>query len=154
MERMHGLGGVYGGCVFLISGWQIEQQKKLQKPNTTKALDGRRLIFCHATTNQKHAGVTEGGWDRPRNHARTLGERDGSNELLAEGDEDDNDEYGKDSDIPDDNDEYAVGVDGVSEPLDEGDDQRCLRTSMPCESAAKRALTLRASYSQWAALRV
>jgi hypothetical protein len=43
----------------------------------TKALDGRRLIFCHATTNQKHTGVTEGGWDRPRNRARKLGERDG-----------------------------------------------------------------------------
>ncbi len=42
-----------------------------------KALDGRRSIFCHATTNQKHAGVTEGGWDRPCNRARTLGERDG-----------------------------------------------------------------------------
>jgi hypothetical protein len=26
-----GQGGVYGGGVFLISGWQIEGQKKLQK---------------------------------------------------------------------------------------------------------------------------
>jgi hypothetical protein len=33
--------------------------------------------FFQATTNQKHAGVTEGGWDRPHNRARTLGERDG-----------------------------------------------------------------------------
>ena len=33
--------------------------------------------FFHATTNQKHAGVTEGGWDRPHERARTLGERDG-----------------------------------------------------------------------------
>ena len=33
--------------------------------------------FFHATTNQKHAGVTEGGWDRPHDRARTLGERDG-----------------------------------------------------------------------------
>ncbi len=43
----------------------------------TKALDGRRSIFCHATTNQKHAGMTEGRWDRPRDCARTLGEHDG-----------------------------------------------------------------------------
>ena len=64
----------------------------------TKALDGRRLIFCHATTNQKHAGVTEGGWDRPHDRARTLGECDGNNE----GNKDDNKEYGKDGNIPDD----------------------------------------------------
>jgi hypothetical protein len=43
----------------------------------TKALDGRRSIFCHTTTNQKHAGVKEMGWDRPRDRARSLGERDG-----------------------------------------------------------------------------
>ena len=30
-----------------------------------------------------------------------------------------------DGDIPYDDDEYAVGIDGVSEPLDEGDDQHC-----------------------------
>jgi hypothetical protein len=66
------------------------------------------LIFCHVTTNQKHAGVTEGGWDRPRNCARTLGERDGNDKPLAEGDNNDNDEYGKDGDIPDNNDEYAL----------------------------------------------
>ncbi len=37
-------------------------------------------------------GVTEGGWDRPCDRARTLGERDGNDEPLAEGDEDDDDE--------------------------------------------------------------
>ncbi len=46
----------------------------------------------------------EGGWDRPHDRARILGERDGNDE----GDEDD-DEYGKDGDIPDDDDEYASG---------------------------------------------
>jgi hypothetical protein len=51
----------------------------------TKALDGRRSIFCHATTSQNHVDVMEGGWDRPRNRARTLGERDGNDEPLAEG---------------------------------------------------------------------
>ncbi len=112
------------------------------------------MIFCHATTNQKHAGMTEGGWDRPRDRARTLWERDGNDKPLAEGDKDNDDDYGKDGDIPDDDNEYAIGVEGVSESLDEGDDQRCPRTSMPCESAAERALTLRASYSQWAVLRV
>ncbi len=96
----------------------------------------------------------EGGWDSPHDRARTLGERDGNNKPLAEGNKDYDDEYGKDGNIPDDNDEYAVGVDDVGEPLEEGDDQRCPCTSMPCESAAERALTLRASYSQWAALRV
>ncbi len=39
----------------------------------------------------------EGGWDRPHDHARTLGERDGNNK----GNEDDKDEYGEDGNIPD-----------------------------------------------------
>jgi hypothetical protein len=96
----------------------------------------------------------EGGWDRLRDCARTLGERDGNNMPLAEGDKDDDDEYSKDGDIPDNDDEYAVGVDGVGKTLDKGVDQCCPRTSVPCKSAAERALTVRASYSQWAALRV
>ncbi len=113
------------------------------------------MIFCHATTNQIHAGVTERGWDtRLCNRARTLRERDGNDEPLAEGDKDDDNKYGKDGEIPDDDNEYAVGIDVVSKPLDEGDDQCCPHTSMPCESAAKCALTLRASYSQWAAQRI
>ncbi len=37
--------------------------------------------------------------DRPRDRARTLGERDGNNELLAEGDNDDDDKYGEDGNI-------------------------------------------------------
>ncbi len=118
-----------------------------------KALDGRCLIFCHATTNQKHAGVMEGGWDRPPDRVRTLGERDGNDKPLAEGNKDDDDKYGEDSDIPDNGNEYAIGVDGVGKPLDEGEDQHCPRMSMPCKSAAKRAPTLRASYSHWAAQR-
>ena len=48
----------------------------------------------------------EGGWDRPPNRVRTLRERDGNNEPLAEGDED--------------NDEYAVRVDSGGKPLDKG----------------------------------
>ncbi len=46
--------------------------------------------------------MTEGGWDRPRDHARTLRESDGNNEPLAEGNDDDDDKYDKDSDIPND----------------------------------------------------
>jgi hypothetical protein len=64
-----------------------------------------RSIFFHATTNQKHAGVTEGGWNRPHDRARTLGEHDGNDE----GNEDDDNEYGEDGDIPDDDDEYTGG---------------------------------------------
>ncbi len=68
--------------------------------------------------------MTEGGWDRPHDRARTLGERDGNDEPLAEGDDDDDDdEYGEDGDIPDDDDKYAVRVDGVDKPLDEGDNE-------------------------------
>ncbi len=61
--------------------------------------------FFHVTTNQKHAGVTEGGWDRPHNRARTLGECDGNDE----GNKDDNKEYGEDGNIPNDYDKYAGG---------------------------------------------
>ncbi len=61
--------------------------------------------FISCTTNQKHAGVMEGGWDRPHDCARTLGKHDGNNK----GNKDDDDEYGKDGDIPDDEDEYAGG---------------------------------------------
>ncbi len=44
----------------------------------------------------------EGGWDRPRNRARTLRECDGNNKPLADGNDDDNDKYDKDGNIPDD----------------------------------------------------
>jgi hypothetical protein len=61
--------------------------------------------FFLATTNQKQAGLTEGGWDRPHNRARTLGECDGN----KEGNKDEDKEYGEDGDIPDDYDKYAGG---------------------------------------------
>ncbi len=54
---------------------------------------------------------------------RTLGECDGNDKPLAEGNNDDNHEYGKDGNIPDDDDKYAVRVDSVDEPLDEGEDE-------------------------------
>ncbi len=65
----------------------------------------------------------EGGWDRPRNRARTLEEHNGNDEPLAEGDDNNNDKYGKDCNIPDDDNENAFGVDGVDEPLDKGNDE-------------------------------
>ncbi len=60
--------------------------------------------------------MTEGGWDRPRDRARTLGERDGNDKPLAEGDEDNDEEYGKDGDIPNNDEKYAVGINGVGKP--------------------------------------
>ncbi len=42
----------------------------------------------------------EGGWVRPRDHARTLRERDGNNEPLSEGNNNDDDKYNKDGNIP------------------------------------------------------
>ncbi len=65
----------------------------------------------------------EGGCDRPRDRARTSGEHDGNNKPLAEGDNDDDDECGKDGNIPGDDDECAVGVDSVNKPLDKGNDE-------------------------------
>ncbi len=52
--------------------------------------------------------MIEGGWDRPCNHVRMLGERDGNDKPLAEDDEDDNDEYGKDGKIANEDNEYAL----------------------------------------------
>jgi hypothetical protein len=48
----------------------------------------------------------EGGWDRPHDCARTLGEHDGNDKGNKD---DDNDKYGKDGNIPNDDDEYASG---------------------------------------------
>ncbi len=48
--------------------------------------------------------MTAGGWDRPRDRARMLRERDGNDKPLAEGDDDDDDDnkYDEDGNIPDD----------------------------------------------------
>jgi hypothetical protein len=65
----------------------------------------------------------EGGWDRPLDRARTLGERDGNDKPLAKGDDDNNNnKYGNDSNIPDNNVEHPVGIGGVNKPLDKCDD--------------------------------
>jgi hypothetical protein len=84
MKRMHGRSGMNEGGVFLISGRQIEQ-KNITKIKYDKGLSWPLFNILHATTNQKHAVVTEGGWDRPRNRARILGEHDGNDEPFCQG---------------------------------------------------------------------
>jgi hypothetical protein len=76
-----------------------------EKITVIKYNEGLRWLpfdILHATTNQKHAGVMEGGLDRSPDCARTLGECDGNNEPLAEGNNDDDNKGGEDGDIPDD----------------------------------------------------
>jgi hypothetical protein len=76
----------------------------------------------------------EGGRDRPRDAVRMLGENDdGNDEPLAEGNDDDGNVYGKDGDISDNDDEYAVGIDGVDKPLDEGDDECSTLSAAPAQ---------------------
>jgi hypothetical protein len=111
-------------------------KKKITKIKYQEGLIWPPFGILHATTNQKHAGVMEGGWDRPRCHVRMLGERDGNNEPLAEGNNEDN-EYGEDGDIPDDNKKYAIGVDSVDEPLDEGDDECGTLSAAPARACPK-----------------
>jgi hypothetical protein len=76
----------------------------------TKALDGRRLMIY---MQQPTKGVMEGGWDRPRDHARTLREHDGNDEPLAEGNNDNKDEYDKDGNIPDNSAPPAESIAGL-----------------------------------------
>ncbi len=56
----------------------------------------------------KTHGRDGGGRDRPCDHARTLGERDGNNKPLAEGNDVDNDEYGKNSNNPGNDNKYVL----------------------------------------------
>ena len=106
IERMRGRGGVYGGVFFLFWDGKLNC-KKNYKIKYNEDLRWPPFYILHVTTNEKHAGMTEGGWDRPRDRARTLGEHDGNDEPLAEGDDNDDDKYGKDGNIPDDDDEYV-----------------------------------------------
>ncbi len=123
MKRMRGQGGVYGGDFFLFQGGKLNTTK-ITKIKYDKSLRWLPFDILNATTNQNHVGVMEGGWDRPHNHASTLGERDGNNTPLAEGDNNNNDnDNGKDCDILDDHDKYAVGIDGVNKPLDKSNDE-------------------------------
>ncbi len=112
---------VWGG-VFLIFGRQIERQKNY-KNKYDKGLRWPPFDILHATTNQKQAGVMEGGWDSPSDRARTLRERDVKNEPLAEGNDDEDNEYDKDGDIPD---ESAPPAESIARLRPE-----CQRLSVP-----------------------
>jgi hypothetical protein len=93
------------GRVFSLNRGGELNNKKITKIKYNEGLRWLPFNFFHVTTNQKHVGVTGGGWDRPHDRARTLGERDGNDK----GNEEDNDEYGKDGNIPNDDDKYAGG---------------------------------------------
>ncbi len=54
--------------------------------------------------------MIEGGWDRPRDCARVLRERDGNDKPLAEGNNDNDNKYNKDDDIPNNDNKYAIGL--------------------------------------------
>jgi hypothetical protein len=56
--------------------------KKIKKIKYDKGLRWPPFNILHATINQQQAGVMEGGWDRQRDRARTLRERDGNNKPL------------------------------------------------------------------------
>ncbi len=126
-----------GGMFFLFWGGKVND-KKITKIKNGEGFRWPPFDILHATTNQKHAGLTEGGWDRPRDRARTLGECDGNDKPLAEGNNDDNDKYGKDGDIPNNDDEYAVGIDGVDKPLEEGDNKCGTLSAAPARACPER----------------
>ncbi len=144
---------VWGGAFFLFRGGKLNS-KKITKIKYYKGLRWPPFEILSCNNQPKTRGHDGGGMGYAAQPCKDIGKHDGNNEPLAEGNGGKDNEYGKGGDISNDDNEYAVGVNGVSKPLDEGNNQRCPRTSMPCESAAKHALTLRASYFQWAALRV
>ncbi len=73
---MRSWGGAYRGGVFLISGRRIEQKQKITKIKYSKGLRWPPFDILHTTTTPKHSGVTEGGWDKTRDHVRMFGEHD------------------------------------------------------------------------------
>ncbi len=79
--------------------------------------------------------MTEGGWDRPRHPARTLREHDGNNKPLAEVNDDDDDKYDEDGNIPNNNNEYAVGLTVLTSPSTRGTTSMKLSALPPCERA-------------------
>jgi hypothetical protein len=61
------------GVVFFLFRSCKLNDKKITKIIYNKGLRWQPLNILHAITNQKHVGVREGGWDRMRNNAWTLG---------------------------------------------------------------------------------
>ncbi len=81
--------------------------KKNTKIKYDKGLRWPLFDILSRNNQPQTGGMTEGGWDRRHDPARTLGERDGNDEPLAEGN-DNNNEYGEDGDIPNDDNEYVL----------------------------------------------
>jgi hypothetical protein len=122
-ERTRCRGGVYGGVLSLCSGWQIEGQQKYRS-NIQHGLRWLPFNILQATTDQKHAGMTERGWDRTRNWAWTLGECNSIVLGLLSAPKRDPSKYAKEGNMANDNDndKYAVGKNGNNEPLAKGND--------------------------------
>jgi hypothetical protein len=100
-HRPHDRARTFGKCDGNNEGDKDDDDKYSKDGN----IPDKPFDFFHATTNQKHTGLTERGWDRPHNRARTLGECDGNDE----GNKDDDKEYVEDGNIPDDYDKDTGG---------------------------------------------
>jgi hypothetical protein len=113
--------------------------KKITKTKYDEGLRWPPFDILQTTTNQKQAGMTNGEWDRLRDRARTFWERDDNNKPLAEGDDEDDDEYDEDGNIPNDNDKYAVGLMVSTSPSTRA------TTSMKLQALPPRKRALRVS---------
>jgi hypothetical protein len=122
MERTRRQGGVYGGVLSLCLGWKIKQQQKY-KNNTYHGLRWPPFDILHTTTNQKHAGVTGGGWDRTRDWVGMIGKWDSIVLGLLSTSKHDPSKYPKVGNIANNNDKYAIGDNGINEPLTKGDNE-------------------------------
>ncbi len=81
--------------------------------------------------------MTEGGWDRLRDRARTLSERDGKNKPLVQGNNNDDVEYDEDGDIPNDENEYTVGLTVSTSSLTRVTTSMKLSALPPCERSLR-----------------
>jgi hypothetical protein len=60
-----------GGVFSLFWGGKLNNKKITKIKKYDKGLRWAPFNILHATTNQKQVGMMEGGWDRPRDRART-----------------------------------------------------------------------------------
>jgi hypothetical protein len=75
----------------------------------------------------------EGGWDRQCDRARILREYDGNDKPLAEG-KNNNHKYKEDSNIPNNHNKCALGLKGVNEPFDEGNNEYDTLNAAPMQA--------------------
>jgi hypothetical protein len=73
--------------------------------------------ILHVTTNQKHVGLTEGGWDRTCYQAGTLGEHDSIVLGLLSMPKYDPSKYTEEGSIANVNNKYAVADNVNNKPL-------------------------------------